>query len=215
MTFEAERPALLRAEKLTRAFGPRRLFGPLSFEVKDGSVFGIAGANGAGKTTLVKTLLGLQRPSSGSVLVSKDRASGPSLSPRDAQGLLGWCAPDTALYGELTPVENLAFFARLLGRPSSGEATAAALDGVGLDPERMSRMETRLLSTGQRQRVKLAFSVLAAPPLLFLDEPSSNLDEAGRAIVAKVVAAQRRRGACVLASNDARDLGLADEVLSL
>ena len=66
-----------------------------------------------------------------------------------------------------------------------------------------------------RQRLKLAFATLSEPTVLFLDEPSSNLDEAGRAIVAKVVAEQRRGGTVLIASNDTRDLGLADDVMTL
>jgi ABC-type multidrug transport system ATPase subunit len=89
------------------------------------------------------------------------------------------------------------------------------IDRVGLDPKRLAGVETRFLSTGMRQRLKLAFATLSEPTVLFLDEPSSNLDEAGRAIVQRVVAEQRRGGAVVIASNDTRDLALADEVMSL
>ena len=207
---------LLSADKLVRSFGVRRIFGPLTFGVERGRVLGVAGRNGIGKTTLVKTLAGLIRPSAGQVLIASSRAEGaPLLPPRDTPLSLGWAAPDLALYGELTPAENLAFFAKVRGDDASAARIAGLLEGVGLDPGRLSSLETRFLSTGQRQRLKLAFAALGRPAVLFLDEPSSNLDEAGRAIVAKIVAEQRRGGATVIASNDARDLGLADEVLSL
>jgi len=75
-------PVFLTAEKITRSFGARRIFGPLSFEVEAGTVFGIAGRNGAGKTTLIKTLAGLIRPTSGKVLIASSREPGaPLLSP--------------------------------------------------------------------------------------------------------------------------------------
>jgi ABC-type multidrug transport system ATPase subunit len=209
-------PVLLKAENVVRSFGARRIFGPLSFEVGLGTVLGIAGRNGAGKTTLVKTLAGLIRPSSGTVLVASGREPGaPLLPPRDTPLAIGWAAPDLALYGELTPAENLSFFAKVRGDDHSPARIAALIDRVGLDPKRLATIETRFLSTGMRQRLKLAFASLSAPTVLFLDEPSSNLDEAGRAIVAKVVAEQRRGGAVVIASNDTRDLALADEVISL
>lgn len=209
-------PVLLQAETLSRSFGVRRIFGPLSFQVGAGTVFGIAGRNGAGKTTLVKTLAGLIRPTGGKVLVAAGRGPGAELlPPRDAPRAIGWAAPDLALYGELTPAENLAFFAKVRGDDDSPAAVSARIERVGLDPKRLAAVETRFLSTGMRQRLKLAFATLSEPTVLFLDEPSSNLDEAGRAIVAKVVAEQRRGGAVVIASNDTRDLALADEVMSL
>lgn len=207
---------LLTAEGLAKSFGARRIFGPLDFSVPRGRVLGVAGSNGAGKTTLVKTLVGLIRPSAGSVRIAPSREEGAALlPPLEATSGIGWAAPDLALYGELTPAENLAFFARAQGLDASRESVEARIEDVGLDPARMRLLETRFLSTGQRQRMKLAFAVLGEPAVLFLDEPSSNLDEAGRAVVAKVVAAQRRGGAAVIASNDARDLALADEVMSL
>lgn len=207
---------LLQAENVVRAFGARRLFGPLSFSVPEGRVTGIAGSNGAGKTTLVKTLVGLQRPNAGTVRVAASRAPGAAMvSPRDAPWSLGWVAPDLSLYGELTPAENLSFFARVKGDDPSAVRMEELIDDAGLDPRRVRNVETRFLSTGQRQRLKLIFATLADPLVLFLDEPTSNLDEAGRAVVAKFVARQRRRGAVVLASNDSRDLALADEVVTL
>ncbi len=206
----------LKADNVTRSFGSRRIFGPLSFEVEQGRVFGIAGQNGAGKTTLIKTLAGLIRPTSGTVLVASSRERGAKLlSPRDTPLALGWAAPDLALYGELTPAENLAFFAKVRGEDDSPARIDAKIERVGLDPKRLASVETRFLSTGMRQRLKLAFATLSEPTVLFLDEPSSNLDEAGRAIVAKVVAEQRRGGTVLIASNDTRDLGLADEVMTL
>lgn len=209
-------PVFLKAENVTRSFGARRIFGPLSFDIEQGTVFGIAGRNGAGKTTLIKTLAGLIRPSSGTVLVASSREpAAPLLSPRDTPLALGWAAPDLALYGELTPTENLAFFAKVRGEDDSPRRIEAKIERVGLDPKRLASVETRFLSTGMRQRLKLAFATLSEPTVLFLDEPSSNLDEAGRAIVAKVVAEQRRGGSVLIASNDTRDLGLADEVMTL
>lgn len=205
----------LVAEKLCRSFGPRRVFGPLSFAIGPGTVLGVAGANGAGKTTLVKTLAGLVRPSSGAVWLEDPSRRGKRLAVRDAGGAIGWCAPDLSLYGELTPAENLEFFARVAGRPISREGAEGRIAEVGLDPGRLRAIRTRFLSTGQRQRLKLAYAVLGPPSVLFLDEPGSNLDEEGRRTVASVVAAQRARGCVVLATNDPAELDLADETVTL
>jgi ABC-type multidrug transport system ATPase subunit len=205
----------LVAEKLSRSFGPRRVFGPLSFATAPGKVLGVAGANGSGKTTLVKTLVGLVRPSSGSVWLEDGERPGVKISVRDAASSIGWCAPDLSLYGELTPAENLEFFARVSGSPIRREEAERRIAGVGLDPRRLRTIRTRFLSTGQRQRVKLAYSVLGSPAVLFLDEPGSNLDEAGHRAVEAIVAEQRGRGSVVLATNDPIELALADERVTL
>lgn len=205
----------LVAENLSRSFG-RRAFGPVSFRVEAGRVLGVAGENGSGKTTLLKTLAGLIRPSGGYVKIFLDgEEAGDGHEPRDVPWRIGWVAPDLALYGELTAEENLTFFEKVRGLvPTPGRARAL-LEGVGLSPESHSKKSLSSLSTGQRQRVKLAFATLHEPDLLFLDEPGANLDEAGRSVVQKVVAEQRLRGITVIASNDPRDLALSDERVTL
>ncbi len=202
----------LVAENLTRSFGGRRIVGPLSFRVPPGRVLGVAGPNGSGQTTLVKTLAGLLRPTTGRVLLD---GGGGLRPPRDAADAIGWVAPDLALYGELTAAENLRFFARLHGRPVPASWADEAIARVGLDPGRIAATPLRALSTGQRQRIKLVYATLHEPAVLLLDEPGSNLDEAGRAVVARIVAEQRTRGAAVVASNDAADLALSDERVTL
>jgi heme exporter protein A len=205
----------LVAENLSRSFG-RRAFGPISFDVAKGRVLGVAGENGSGKTTLLKVLAGLLRPTGGTTkifLEGEEAAAGRE--SRDVMASIGWCAPDLSLYGELTAEENLIFFERVRGLlPAPGRARAL-LEGVGLPPESHSQKSLSSLSTGQRQRVKLAFATLHEPDLLLLDEPGANLDEAGRSVVQKVVAGQRLRGITVVASNDPRDLALADERVTL
>lgn len=205
----------LVAENLSRSFA-RRAFGPVSFRVEAGRVLGIAGENGSGKTTLLKTLAGLIRPSGGHVKIFLDgEEARDGHEPRDVPWRIGWVAPDLALYGELTAEENLTFFERVRGMvPAPGRARAL-LERVGLPLESHSKKSLSSLSTGQRQRVKLAFATLHEPGLLLLDEPGANLDEAGRSIVQKVVAEQRLRGITVIASNDPRDLALSDDRVTL
>lgn len=204
----------LVVDGLTRSYGARRIFGPLSFEVPKGRVLGVAGSNGSGKTTLLKTLAGLIRPSGGTAKIFLEgEEGGAGFNPRDVPWRIGWVAPDLALYGELTAEENLDFFERVRGQAPS--RAIELLAGVGLPPHSHSKKSLSSLSTGQRQRVKLAYATLHDPAVLFLDEPSSNLDADGVEVVARVVASQRSRGIAIIASNDPRDLALADETVSL
>ena len=206
----------LVADRLSRSFGTRRIIGPLTFSVENGRVLGIAGQNGSGKTTLLRTLAGLIRPSGGYAKLFFDgEEAGNGHEPRDIPWRIGWVAPDLALYGELTAEENLTFFASVHGLASAPGRARALLEGVGLPLESHSKKPLSSLSTGQRQRVKLAYATLHEPAVLLLDEPGANLDEAGRAVVQKVVTEQRARGIAIIASNDLKDLALADETVSL
>lgn len=202
----------LVAEGLSRSFGTRKVIGPLTFSLENGRVLGVAGENGSGKTTLLRVLAGLIRPTGGRVVFEEN---GESLAPRDAAHVLGWCAPDLSLYAELTAEENLDFFERVRGHGGRRSRARELLAGVGLPEDSYSRKSLGALSTGQRQRVKLAYATLHDPGVLLLDEPGANLDEAGRAVVQRIVASQRSRGIAIIASNDLRDLALADETVSL
>lgn len=196
----------LCVEGLEKRFGARRVLRGLSFAVRPGEVLGVSGANGSGKSTLLQVLCGLHRPSRGAVTY---HAAQP-LTPAEARPFLGFAGPALQLYDDLSAAENLAFFATFRGIAARPHDLLAR---VGLDPAR--RDPLRAYSSGMRQRVKLAWAVMHDPPILMLDEPGANLDAPGRALVADLVAAQRRKGWAILASNDPEELRLADRILSL
>lgn len=179
-------PQPLRLHELSMAYGRRVLFSGVSAEVLGGQCLVVAGANGAGKSTLLKIIAGLVRPESGRV---------------EFDGPCGYAAPDVQLYGELTGTENLAFFARLRGQTLGGGG-AALLKQVGLPPAR-GRDFVSAYSSGMRQRLKLAVSLLGDPPLLIWDEPTATLDTAGRSVADALLAECRVSGrVAVVATND-------------
>ena len=175
----------LRLHALSMAYGRRALFSGVSAEVEPGRCLVVTGANGSGKSTLLKIIAGLVRPEAGTVEFS---------------GGCGYAAPDVQLYGELTGTENLAFFARLRGLPA--DDTAGLLKQVGLPPAR-GRDLVSAYSSGMRQRLKLAVSLLGNPPLLIWDEPTATLDNAGRSIADTLLSECRESGRiAVVATND-------------
>jgi heme exporter protein A len=203
-------PTSLEIVRVWKAYSGPPLFADLSLTVEQGLV-AISGRNGSGKTTLLKILAGLVRPSGGQVRV----LSGQRLLSGDARRLaVGWAGPDLAFYEDFTAAENLGFFRRAAGRPAPVEELARRLEDVGLDGPALSRRVGEF-STGMRQRLRLAFAALFDPPILLLDEPTLGLDTEGHAAAARIVAAQRKRGAAIVASNDERDFVSPDAFIRL
>jgi len=183
-------PSTLRLSEISMAYGRRALFSGVCAEVAPGRCLVVAGANGAGKSTLLKIIAGLVRPDTGCV---------------EFDGHRGYAAPDVQLYGELTGTENLAFFARLRGLV--GCDSAALLNQVGLPPARGQDLVSAY-SSGMRQRLKLAVSLLGDPPLLIWDEPTATLDTDGRAVADALLKQCLASGrSVVVATNDPAEAG--------
>jgi len=156
---------VLSVRDLAMRYGEREALRGVSFDAGAGELVAVVGPNGAGKTTLLSILAGIQRPSAGSV----------SRAPRE----IGWVPQSPAVYAKLSVAENLELFARLEKVADPARAVERMLEQTGLG-ERAGEQVGRL-SGGNRQRVNVAIGLLADPPVLALDEPSSALDPAQRA----------------------------------
>jgi heme exporter protein A len=207
----------VRAEGLSCRFAGRRVFTGAEFVVGARECLVVAGPNGSGKSSLLRVAAGLVRPASGRILIDAgaesvclDSGSGrcPTLSR-----LVGLASPDVHLYGELTVAENLMLFARLRGLSYGQDALEANLIRVGLQDRRRDRLST--LSTGMQQRARLLFALQHAPPVLLLDEPGSNLDAAGRDLVADIIEKQLRHGIVFIATNDPVEVRFGHQILAL
>jgi ABC-2 type transport system ATP-binding protein len=146
--------------------GGREVLPGISLDVQAG-VTGLLGPSGCGKTTLMRCLVGAQRVRSGGVEVLGAPAGSPALRTR-----VGYVTQDASVYDDLSVVENLSFFARVLGVDRS--AVDRAIEAVALDDHR-DQVVGRL-SGGQRSRAGLAVALLGEPDLLVLDEPTVGLD---------------------------------------
>lgn len=183
----------LQLDGLTKIYGRRLLFQDVSASVAPGQTLIVTGANGAGKSTLLRIVAGLTRPDEGAV----------RLLDMDGPARLGYAAPDVHPYAELTAAENLAFFRRLRGLADDGKEDAELLARVGLGRARGGD-PVGAYSSGMRQRLRLALSLLGEPPVLLWDEPTATLDGNGEARVEDILAAHGAAGGlAVIATNDA------------
>jgi Cu-processing system ATP-binding protein len=182
--------------EVTKRFGKVEAVRGASFDLEAGETVALVGHNGAGKTTLMKLMLGLIRPTSGSVEVLGDN---PAAGQFSARRQLGYLPENVAFNGGLTGRETLSFYGRLKREPAS--AVAPLLETVGLSDAADRRVGT--YSKGMRQRLGLAQALLGRPRVLLLDEPTTGLDPALRQSFYDTVEELRGRGATVLLSSHA------------
>ncbi len=160
---------MLRVEGLSKRYGTVWAARDVSFHVDRGEIFGLLGPNGAGKSTIIKSILGLVRPSQGSVALDGIDAL---THPAAARVRMGYFPQKLALYPNLTVEETLHFFA--LARGLHPDTVDSAIEALGLPEIRHRRVGQ--LSGGMQQRVGLAQTFLGDPDLLILDEPTASLD---------------------------------------
>lgn len=164
----------IHTEDLTRRFGDFVAVDHLNLDVPAGQVLGYLGPNGSGKTTTIRMLLGLLHPSEGSAeVLGLDVAAKPDA----VRARTGYMSQKFALYGELTVIENLTFYAGVYGVKDMARVREM-LESIGLGEVRNQRVHS--LSTGWRQRLALATAIIHRPGLLFLDEPTSGVDPVAR-----------------------------------
>lgn len=202
--------ATLKVHALSKRYGSKLVIQKLSFEA-DSGIYGIAGPNGSGKTTLMRCLSGLMRPSSGSVEWMIDGKPADRFMMRSMIGLAG---PWLQLYREMSCFENLSFVGQLHSLSDLNTRIDHCLERVGLAT--MKHHGYGELSSGQQQRLKIASAILHEPKVLLLDEPGTNLDQAGFDMVRTLLEESRQQGRLViLASNEAQELDLCDHIISV
>jgi ABC-2 type transport system ATP-binding protein len=160
-------------ERVTRRFGGAAAVDDVTFRVGPGEVVGLLGPNGAGKTTTMRLLTGYLRATSGTVTVD---GGDPADDRSGVRQLVGYVPEQSALYGDMSVLAYVRFWARLRGVPRGDRAAAvdAALADAGV--EKWARQRIATLSRGLRQRVAIAQSLVHRPQVLVLDEPTSGLD---------------------------------------
>lgn len=182
---------IIRVNDLTKFYGKLLAADHISFDVKEGEVFGFLGPNGAGKTTTIRMMTGLTQPSSGTALVDGHDVTKESLEVKKTIGLV----PETSnLYSELTALENLIYQAELYGVPRRERRIRALnlVEEFGLKEHQEKRFQA--LSRGLKRRLTIAAALIHNPKILFLDEPTTGLDVMSARGLRKLVTDSKRKG---------------------
>ena len=181
--------------KLTRRFGAFTAVSDLTFDVRQGEIFGFLGSNGAGKSTTIRMLCGLLRPTAGSARVG---GIDVGADPEAVKRRIGYMSQRFSLYEALTVDQNIAFFGGVYGL--TGDRLAARREFV-LDMAGLRGRESMLagaLSAGWRQRLALGCAILHEPPIVFLDEPTGGVDPLSRRRFWRLIDELARAGTTVL-----------------
>jgi ABC-2 type transport system ATP-binding protein len=181
-------PDAICCQGLSRRYGNFEALKPLDLRIPGGAVFGFLGRNGAGKTTTIRLLTGLARPTAGSAWVAGVEVTAANDNGRTH---FGYLPEEPAFYTWMTPREYLDYVGRIFGLAARErrQRIERLLEQVGLAASAGRRITG--FSRGMRQRLGLAQALINRPPVLFLDEPASALDPAGRREVLDLIAGLR------------------------
>lgn len=164
-------------KNITKRFDDKLVLDNISFEIKDGEIFGLIGPNGAGKSTLINIMTGLIKANSGETLLG-----GYSIEnePLKAKGLIGLVPQELAIIEELSAVDNLEYFGAFygLGGKVLKERIKQALEVTGLTDRRKEKIKK--FSGGMKRRINLAVAIMHNPKILILDEPTVGVDPQSR-----------------------------------
>ena len=190
----------VEVDKVSFSYNSLKALDELSLQVPRGISFGLLGPNGAGKTTLIRLLVGLLRPSSGSIRILGQPPS------RKIAHLIGYMPQLHSLYAELSVIQNVDFFARIYRLSDKTERTRRVEEVIRLADMWVRRNDAVVkLSGGMKQRVSLACAIVHNPPLLFLDEPTVGLDPELRVTFWEYFAALTKQGATLIISSHTMD----------
>ena len=164
---------VIQVEGLTKMFGAFTAVNAITFDVKQGEIFGFLGANGAGKTTAMKMLIGISRPTSGHALVAGYDVYKQTESIKKN---IGYMSQKFALYDDLTVVENITFFGGIYGLSKNAIKTKTKALLEELQLEAVANTLVGSLPLGWKQKLSFSVAMLHNPKIVFLDEPTGGVD---------------------------------------
>jgi ABC-2 type transport system ATP-binding protein len=164
---------VIQVKNLTKKFGDFTAVNKISFEVKQGEIFGFLGANGAGKTTAMKMLIGISTPTSGEAKVADFDVY---TNPENIKKNIGYMSQKFALYDDLTVKENITFFGGIYGltKATIKEKSEALITELNL--QEVAKQLVGSLPLGWKQKLAFSVAILHNPKVVFLDEPTGGVD---------------------------------------
>ncbi len=169
----------------------------ISFEVKDGEIFGLLGPNGAGKTTLLRIIAGIMKPTSGEVFIDDKDLSKNEI---EIKKKISFLSGNTKLYKDISCVELLTMFGEYYGVPKKtlNERIKSIIKRFSMESFKDQKIGD--LSTGQNQRVAIARCLIHDPKYYIFDEPTSGLDVLSSRVILDFVKEEKNRGKTILYS---------------
>ena len=204
----------LEVKNLEKKFKDFTAVNNVNFSIKDGKTLGLLGPNGCGKTTTIGMLLGLIKPSKGEILI--DGNNFEQLNREEILSKFNFASPYVELPKKLTVKENLEIYGRLYGIKHLTERINEIITDLNLKP--FINKKTGELSSGQKNRVSLAKSLINKPEILFLDEPTASLDPDIGDFVRKYIEQYKSKNkiSILLASHNMKEVErLCDEVIMM
>jgi ABC-2 type transport system ATP-binding protein len=190
--------AMIEVEKLCKQFPGITALTDVSFEIEQGKVVGFIGANGAGKTTTMRILATIELPTSGSVRIDGHDVT---WEPSYVRARLGWMPDHFQSYKHVSVLEYLDFFARAYGFRGAERRARVREVLEFTDLSRLAEQDSDTLSTGQKQRLSLARTLIHDPAVLILDEPAAGLDPRARSEFKRLVRVLADEGRTMLISS--------------
>lgn len=189
----------LKVENLTKTFGDLRAVDNVSFEVPEGSIFGLIGRNGAGKTTTIRMMMNIYMPDGGDVILRGTKVG------QDFKNQVGYLPEERGLYKKMKVLETLMFFAEVKGK-SGKKLEKKALEYLkrfDLLDRKLAKVED--LSKGNQQKIQFIATILHDPEFIILDEPFTGLDPINTNLLKEIIMEKKQEGKVIIFSTHLMD----------
>lgn len=200
----------LQLESVTKRFGRRLIFDDINVLYENSGVYGIEGPNGSGKSTLMKMLSGIIAPNKGKI---SHISSENEIDSDDLHSHIGFVSPYLVLYDEFSAEENIQLLMKIRNKRNDVSKADLLFQKFQLEDRKKDLLKT--YSSGMKQRLKFIFALAHSPQLILLDEPTSNLDDAGKETVYSIIKEESQSKIVIIASNEKQDLSYCSQILNL